>query len=374
MNNHPKDYYQDPPVEEDPFDKLLQTTISVKDSEGNQKLVEPESEPESSDSDYENHNPSFLQIPDEDEEEDNSEPAEISQPEQVEESQEVKITPESQEEIPEEKLPVEEPGEKYFPPESNYLEELHQNLLEQEQKEAEEKRHKEEEKKVINLGPEPVVAVPVQDMNQKESDWSEFEAVQIASDQNVICVNNQEYKDNEINQVEQSIDRISSLVLEEPKEEEKGPKMPRYRNKSYDVHGEVFARKINLLAGNQLPKVSLFASFASSLKSSIVGMSEQEADTLCRIDEGCPELSNQDVILAKPGCVIRKCWRLKNLGTRQWPKDTRLVSVTDGLFFVGPRITEFLKPGEMMDLGINIYITPQENGENNIKEFILRLY
>ncbi len=103
-------------------------------------------------------------------------------------------------------------------------------------------------------------------------------------------------------------------------------------------------------------------------------MSEEEADRLMRIDEAHTELSNQDVILCKPGSVIRKCWRLKNLGSRQWPKDTRLVSVTDHLLFIGPQIHEYLKPGEVMDIGINIYVVPEEASENNIKEYILRLY
>mmetsp|Transcript_23573 Transcript_23573/g.23511 ORF Transcript_23573/g.23511 Transcript_23573/m.23511 type:complete len:118 (+) Transcript_23573:1309-1662(+) len=115
-------------------------------------------------------------------------------------------------------------------------------------------------------------------------------------------------------------------------------------------------------------------SFGSFLRSSIIGMNEVEADQLMRVDEQHPEFSNEDIIVAKPGSVLRKCWRIKNIGSKQWPKDTRLVSVTDGLFFIGPSIKEFLKPGEMMDLGINIYIAPEENGENNIKQYIVRLY
>ena len=136
----------------------------------------------------------------------------------------------------------------------------------------------------------------------------------------------------------------------------------------------VFASKIHQLAGNEIPNEPLFKLFTSQLKMSFVGMSEEEADKLMRIDETYPELSNNDVILAKPGSVLKKCWRIKNLGSRQWPKDTRIVSVTDNLLFVPPKITNHLKSGEMMDIGINIYIPNSESGENNLKEYIMRLF
>lgn len=140
------------------------------------------------------------------------------------------------------------------------------------------------------------------------------------------------------------------------------------------MYAPVFATKIHKLAGNEIPNEPLFKHFASQIKMSFVGMTEEEADKLMRIDETYPELSNQDVVLAKPGSVIKKCWRLKNLGTKQWPKDTRIVSVTDNLLFVPPRIIDHLKPGEMMDVGINIYIPESELGENNLKEYIMRLF
>ena len=178
-----------------------------------------------------------------------------------------------------------------------------------------------------------------------------------------------------MNNLEDDNSKFAKLSINQPKEEvKKVPKKALFREKHFSVYKPVFAKKIHKLAGNQLPKTSLFSSFASHLKTSIVGMTEQEADQLMRIDEGHSELSNQDVILAKPGCIIKKCWRLKNLGTRQWPKDTRIVSVTDDLLHVAPKITDYLKAGEMMDIGINIYIPKSENGENNIKEYIMRLY
>lgn len=111
------------------------------------------------------------------------------------------------------------------------------------------------------------------------------------------------------------IDNGTGKITSKPHEEEKkSPKKPRFRQNRFSVYQPVFAKRINNLAGNQLPKVSLFNSFASHLRTSIVGMTEEEADQLMRIDEAHSELSNQDVILAKPGCIVKKCWRIKNLG------------------------------------------------------------
>mmetsp|Transcript_34960 Transcript_34960/g.34637 ORF Transcript_34960/g.34637 Transcript_34960/m.34637 type:complete len:156 (+) Transcript_34960:943-1410(+) len=150
--------------------------------------------------------------------------------------------------------------------------------------------------------------------------------------------------------------------------------MSKQMDVQYDVYESVFARRICKLATEELPRMSPLKTFGSFLKTSFVGMDEEEADQLLRVDEEIIEYSNEDIISVKPGSVVRKCWRVKNIGTRQWPQDTRLVSVTDNLFFIGPQIHQFLKPGEMMDLGINIYINPQEDGDNNIQEYIVRLY
>ena len=71
--------------------------------------------------------------------------------------------------------------------------------------------------------------------------------------------------------------------------------------------------------------------------------------------------------------MIKKTWRIKNLGTRRWPKDTRLVSVTENLYFEGPKIKNFLKPGGIMDISVKILIA-EDSEDKNIQEFILRMY
>lgn len=125
---------------------------------------------------------------------------------------------------------------------------------------------------------------------------------------------------------------------------------------------------------HELPKVSKLSYFTSSIKSSIMGLSEEQADELLRVDESVIENSNQDVILAKPGWLVKKTWRVKNLGTRAWPADTKIVSVTDNLFYHAASVTHNLAPGEVMEISIRIYIPNDERDNDTLKEYIVRPY
>lgn len=213
------------------------------------------------------------------------------------------------------------------------------------------------------------ISHPLANKNEVELEGSAFDEPEVKEE---ILVNNQRFENNFFNKkFEEDKAEMYYPVAEIKKEKKINPK---HRQNKWSVYEPVFATKIHQLAGNEIPNEPLFKHFASQIKMSFVGMTEEEADKLMRIDETYPELSNQDVVLAKPGSVIKKCWRLKNLGTKQWPKDTRIVSVTDNLLFVPPRIIDHLKPGEMMDVGINIYIPESELGENNLKEYIMRLF
>ena len=145
------------------------------------------------------------------------------------------------------------------------------------------------------------------------------------------------------------------------------------RAKIHSVLEPVFATKIKGSVVQELPRQSTLSFLGSKLKHSIIGMNEDEADQLARVDETYSELSNGDVILWKPKTLIKKTWRIKNLGTRRWPKDTRLVSVTENLYFEGPKIKNFLKPGGIMDISVKILIA-EDSEDKNIQEFILRMY
>ena len=218
-----------------------------------------------------------------------------------------------------------------------------------------------------------IVKDPFEDiLNNPEN--PNFQPMNMRPDQNVIMVNNQNFENNVMNKIEEHDQNIASLIYDNKMVNEEELEKPRFRQSIFSINEPPFARKISKLAENELPKASPFSSFANSIKASFMRMSEEEADRLMRIDEEHLELSNQDVILSKPGCVVKKCWKVKNLGTKQWPKDTRIVSVTEGLLCVPPPLPEFLNPGEMMEIGVNVYIPKTENGDNNIKEYILRLW
>lgn len=146
--NQPAEIEKEGIEEIDPFDRLMKGSIShevseeeVEEEDQSDKIaLEGEPDEDSDDCDYENHNPSFLQIPDEEE---NDEKVEEIQEKIIEKEtpDEEKIPSENSVEIPDENQVDEESGVKYFPPESNYLDELHQNLLEQERKEKEANKH-----------------------------------------------------------------------------------------------------------------------------------------------------------------------------------------------------------------------------------------
>jgi len=211
----------------------------------------------------------------------------------------------------------------------------------------------------------------------KSVDLEEYKEPPVKKLKDKIIVNNIEFENHsfivpldEDKKIEEDLSyRMENIQLNDKK---RGDEFE--RKLIHAVSEPVFALKIQKLVGNEIPHQKGFALFTSKLKSSIFGLTEEEADQLMRIDETYSELSNQDVILAKPKSLVKKTWRVKNLGTRQWPRDTRIVSVTDDLYFEGPKINNFLHPGEMMDFSIKIFIPETVNGDNNIKEYILRLY
>lgn len=116
-----------------------------------------------------------------------------------------------------------------------------------------------------------------------------FEKILKKRDQNEIQVNNQNFDNNVYG------------APEEGKEEEKMSlqrhSLVRFRQRDYSVFEPVFSKKINRVAGHELPRASPFSFIASKLRESVVGLSEEQADQLMRVDETDGELSNQDVVL-----------------------------------------------------------------------------
>ena len=94
---------------------------------------------------------------------------------------------------------------------------------------------------------------------------------------------------------------------------------------------------------------------------------------MVRVEEADYELSNGDVILAKPGTVIRKTWRIRNMTEEPWEPDTRIVSVTEGLCFEAPEM-KFPTPGNKMDISVKIYIPDNSPRQDFIFQYIMRLF
>ena len=107
-----------------------------------------------------------------------------------------------------------------------------------------------------------------------------------------------------------------------------------------------------------------FFNYISNLGKSIMTKSDEEKDLMMQILEDDLMKSNSDVIIAKPGSVIRKTWRIRNSCDEEWPNDSRIVSVTEGLNMETPTILyKGMSPGEEYELSIKIFVPevgPQE--------------
>ena len=81
--------------------------------------------------------------------------------------------------------------------------------------------------------------------------------------------------------------------------------------------------------------------------------------------------SNSDVIVAKPGSVIRKTWRIKNSCNEDWPDDSRIVSVTQGLNMEVPKILyKRMEPGDEYEVSIKIWVPEVGCEEGSLVQYI----
>lgn len=68
-----------------------------------------------------------------------------------------------------------------------------------------------------------------------------------------------------------------------------------------------------------------------------MALSDEEKDQLTQLETDDLSKSNDDCILAVPGSLVAKTWRIRNKSSNILPRDTRIVSVTQGLCFEGPQ-------------------------------------
>jgi len=229
--------------------------------------------------------------------------------------------------------------------------------------------------------PEPV-------QNQPE------EHVFVYEEQDVLDADDDHYKNREQDQIdeaekeqlyklfknevehEQESDYSEFAIAEENKLDEKANPagQQKCRKLMQSVFKPTYASRILKSVEDEMPAQTGLSFVALKLSTSLFGLNEEQADQLMRVDETHAELSNQDVILAKPGTVVKKCWRVKNLGLREWPRDTKIVSVTKKLYFDSPELNLFLNPGEVMDIGVKVFVPDDEQDDGAIKEYIMRLY
>eukprot|EP00343_Euplotes_focardii_P008365 CAMPEP_0205822630 /NCGR_PEP_ID=MMETSP0206-20130828/13332_1 /ASSEMBLY_ACC=CAM_ASM_000279 /TAXON_ID=36767 /ORGANISM="Euplotes focardii, Strain TN1" /LENGTH=571 /DNA_ID=CAMNT_0053119063 /DNA_START=13 /DNA_END=1728 /DNA_ORIENTATION=+ len=106
---------------------------------------------------------------------------------------------------------------------------------------------------------------------------------------------------------------------------------------------------------------------------SFIFNSPQKKIQIADIDECDDEKSQEYVMTAKPGQLVKKRWRLINRSNICWPKKTDLICETEGVDVELPVIKKPLRPGQKVDISVNIRISPEEK-DNTVKVFVFRLY
>jgi len=85
--------------------------------------------------------------------------------------------------------------------------------------------------------------------------------------------------------------------------------------------------------------------------------------------------SNSDVIVGTPGSIVYKTWRIKNTWDRSFPEDTKIVSVTKGLYVETPnRLPGPITPGTVLDVSLKIFIPDDTPPQDHMIMYVLRLF
>lgn len=160
-------------------------------------------------------------------------------------------------------------------------------------------KYVEEEHKEVKIDPREIDIFGQKNIEHLEDDNEiKYEANNQNNDR--IIINNQPFENHAIinrNEGHKEEEVMKSMIKKQD---------PKHRHKRQNVYEPVYAVKINKLAGNELPSESPFSFLANKIKTSLMGLTEEQADQLSRVDESYPEMSNLDVIIAKPGSVIKK--------------------------------------------------------------------
>ena len=130
-------------------------------------------------------------------------------------------------------------------------------------------------------------------------------------------------------------------------------------------------------AGDPPQKHSGIGKFFSSIKNSVASnnYTDEEKDRFTEVEEFELDRSNSDVILARPGSIVYKTWRIKNTWDKAFPEDTRIVSVTKGLFFEAPsRLPGPLTPGSIFEISLKIFIPDDTPPEDHMVQYVVRLF
>lgn len=94
---------------------------------------------------------------------------------------------------------------------------------------------------------------------------------------------------------------------------------------------------------------------------------------IAQVDNTDEEKSQDYVVTCKPGKTTKKRWRIVNNSSICWPNKTKIKCQNDDVKVDIPKITTSLRPGEKMDVSINITINENEK-ENKVEVYVFRFW
>lgn len=129
--------------------------------------------------------------------------------------------------------------------------------------------------------------------------------------------------------------------------------------------------KAQVVHGNNHKNVNILKKAIESVK--FVFECPDKRMKIAQVDNSDEEKSQDFVITCKPGKTTKKRWRIVNNSSIRWPKNVILECQQENAKVEMPKIDAQLRPGEKMDISVNITI--DENITDNIVQvYVFRLY
>lgn len=158
-------------------------------------------------------------------------------------------------------------------------------------------------------------------------------------------------------------------VYNDPEEEEK-EEVNHFEDKQR-VSVSMSVAKADIVKDDHKARVNILQKAIESVN--FIFQNPDKRFKIAQVDNTEEEKSQDYVITCKPGKIAKKRWRVINNSSICWPKNSILYCQQEEAEVQLPKIPVSLKPGEKMDLSVNIKISEDET-KNTVKVYVFRLY